>query len=120
MKKCCTPYSAGKLDQQIAIQRKSRSADGMGGYTETWATVASVWASIKITAGGERYAAMQLSSNPRAKAVIRFRGDDNGAPYYSGSDRVLYRGRYWAIDSVIDPDGRQRWLELALIEGKAS
>ena len=41
------------MDQMITFQRKTRVADGMGGYTETWADVYSVWAAVKAKAGRE-------------------------------------------------------------------
>jgi len=116
----CCKYHSGLLKSKLLIERKTRVSDGMGGFTETWATEGVVWAQWKALNGAERYHAMRLGSEPRAKAVIRFRGDSYGAPYYSGRDRVLHKGRYWNIESVIDPDDRQEWLELNLVEGQPS
>lgn len=116
----CCKYKLGDLRTKLVIERKTRTTDNMGGYVETWATETTVWAIWKALNGAERYQAMRLGSEPRAKAVIRFRGDANGAPYYSGRDRVLHRGRYWNIESVVDPDDRQQWLELNLVEGQPS
>lgn len=118
---CCkAKYNAGMLKSQIVIQRKSRASDGMGGYTESWSTIATVRAKFSAVTGSERYQAMQLSAHPRAKAVIRFKGDSNGAPYYTAADRVLHKGRYWAIEGISDPDDREQWLELNLVGGDAS
>lgn len=120
MKCCQSKYNAGALQSKIDIQRKTQTTDGMGGFTESWATIATAWASFKPVTGSERYSAMRLSAHARAKAVIRFRGDANGAPYYSAADRVLHRGRYWNIEGIADPDDRNQWLELALVEGEPS
>lgn len=45
--------TAGRMDQMVSIERKTRVADGMGGYTETWAEVYAVWAAVKPKAGRE-------------------------------------------------------------------
>ena len=118
--KSCGKYSAGDLQSKITIQRKSRAPDGMGGSIETWATEGTPWAMWRALSGSELWAAMRINPNVKVKAVIRFKGDANGAPYYGPADRVTYRGREYAIVAVIDPDDRQEWLEMMLAEGAPS
>lgn len=118
--KSCGLYSAGMLQSKITIQRKTRAADGMGGVTETWATSATPWAMWRALTGRELYQAQRIAPTVSVKAVIRFRGDASGAPYYTPADRVTYRGREYAISAAIDPDDRQEWLELYLSEGMPS
>lgn len=120
MVRCRSKYSARDLRERIVIERKARAADGMGGYSETWATEATVWAMWKPLSGSERYQAMRISPEVRVTTVIRFQGDVNGAPYFSAGDRVTARGRTYNIEAVVDVDGAQDWLELALVEGKPS
>lgn len=120
VRSCCSKYSARDLNRRIAIERKERTADGMGGVTEVWLREATVWAMWKPLSGSEQYRAMRISPETRVKAVIRFRGDDNGAPYYTANDRIIFRGRTYNIEAVIDVDGDQEWLELSLVEGKPS
>lgn len=123
MVKCktsCGLYSAGDLQSRIVIQRATSAANGSGGIVDTWAELASVWAKWKAVSGGESWSAMRINPSIRVKAVIRFRGDDYGAPFYSPGDRVMYRNRQYAILAVIDPDDGQEWLELMLDEGKPS
>lgn len=120
MVRCCSKYRARDLSAQIAIERKTQAADGMGGSTETWAEVGSVRAMWRPLSGSERYQAMRITSQPRATAIIRFRGDSFGAPFYSAADRVVYRGRTYNIESVIDVDDAGEWLELSLVEGAPS
>lgn len=122
MVKCqsCGKYSAGMLQSKITIERKTRTSDGMGGVTETWATAGTPWAMWKALSGSELWAAMRINPNVKVKAVIRFKGDANGAPYYGPADRVTYRGRQYAVVAVTDPDDRQEWLEMMLSEGMPS
>ena len=120
MVNCCSKYSARQLKSRITIQRKTQAADGMGGWTETWSAGDDVWAMWKPLSGSERVQAMRVSPSLSVRAVIRFRGDAEGAPYYTAADRVVYRGRTYDISAVIDVDDAGEWLELMLIEGKPS
>jgi len=116
----CGKYSASDLKAQITIARKSTAADGMGGVVDTWANLATPRAMWRALTGGEAYQAQRINPSIKVKAVIRFKGDAHGAPFYTPSDRVTYRNRTYDIAAVIDADDRQEWLELHLIEGKAS
>lgn len=117
---CKSKYNARQLRHRIKIQSKTQTADGMGGFTEAWSAGNDVWAMWQPMSGSERVKAMGIEPTLAVKAVIRFRGDDNGAPYYSAADRVIYRGRTYNIKSISDVDGMQDWLELMLAEGEPS
>lgn len=118
--KCCAKYDARQLSAKVTIERKTQSADGMGGYTEAWAAdpAGGTWAMWKPLRGSERYQSMRLGPELRVLCVIRHRADGNGAPYYTAADRVTYQGRTYAIEAVIDVE--DRFLELHLIEGRKS
>ena len=118
--KSCGKYSAGDLRAKITIQRKTRSPDGSGGTIETWADVGTPWAMWKAMGGSELWAVMRIHPSVKVKAVIRFRGDGNGNPFYGPADRVLYKGRQYAVLSVIDPDDGEEWIEMMLDQGKPS
>ena len=120
MVKCASKYNARQLRARVKIQRKTQASDGMGGWNETWSAGDDLWAMWKPMSGNERVQAMRVSPSLSVKAVTRFRGNDDGAPYYSAEDRVQYRGRTYNIKAVIDVDGMQDWLELMLEEGKPS
>lgn len=122
MVKCssCSKYSPGMLKAVIHIQRKTRSADGMGGYIDSWATIATPFAMFKPMSGGELYSAQRINPRINAKVVIRFRGDDYKAPYYTAADQIIYKNRTYAISSVIDVDDENQWIEMALAEGASS
>ncbi len=115
--KCCD-ISAGKLRSKVTIQRKANTPDGAGGWHETWATEGQPFAMWKALSGGEKWQAMRVSPQNRVRLIIRFKGDAEGAPYYSGADRVKYKGRTYSIESVIDVEDRKKWLELMIVEGK--
>lgn len=116
MVNCCAKYSATDLKARIKIERKQSTADGQGGYDVAWEQIGFPWAKWMPMSGSEQFQAMRVGSEVRGKAIIRFKGDGNGAPYYSAADRVTYLGRTYAITSVVDLDNAHRFLELMLTE----
>lgn len=117
---CCSKYNARQLRQRVTIQSKTQVADGMGGFTETWSAGDDLWAMWTPLRGSERVQGMRIQPNIIVKAVIRFRGNDDGAPYYSAEDRVVYKGRTYNITAIMDVDGMGDWLEVMLTEGAPS
>lgn len=123
----CPDYHSGLLRYRITIERVSYATDALGGRTPTWAEdpAGGVLAHWEVKKGDYRFTAEvfrddRLATHVRVIAVIRFRGDANGAPYYHSGDRIIFRGRTYGVEAVIDPDGRQQWLEFALVEGEPS
>lgn len=124
----CCDISAGDLRQLITIERKTRTSDGAGGFTDSWTAdpAGGVYAKVvevggQLVTGAEAYQAMRITPKTLLQIVIRFRDDGNGAPYYSSStDRVRFRGRTYGIEAVYDVDMRQQWLQLNLAEGAPS
>lgn len=117
---CCPKYSARQLRNRIKIQSKTQVADGMGGWTESWSagdTVSALWTP---RTGSEAVDAQGLAPTVSVTAIIRFRGNAEGAPYYSAEDRVAYRGRTYNIKAIMDVDGMQQFLEMRLVEGEPS
>jgi SPP1 family predicted phage head-tail adaptor len=116
MVKCCAPkYTARQLGETVAIQALTRSSDGMGGFTEAWATVsgAPTRAMIEAAPGSERWGYMRQVPGNTYRMVTR---------YFSGAtaaQRVQWDGKTYAILGVVDPDGGRRWLEYRLSDGAA-
>ena len=109
------------LNRKIVIERFTQTADGVGGFTESWAAdpPGGVWAQIKSGWGFERGENQRVSPINSFTAVIRFRDDGNGHPYYSSADRVVIGGRQYNIDSVMDIDMQRKWISMQIVEGEA-
>lgn len=114
--KACGKYSAGDLREIVAIEAKTRTADGMGGFTVTWATVsgAPTRAMVKAAPGSERWGAMRQVPGNGYRMVTRYFSTATGA------QRVTWKAKEYAVLGVVDPDGRGEWLEWALTDGGAS
>ena len=121
--KCCD-ITAGKLKSLISIEVNTPTDDGEGGFTDAWAAdpAGGVWAMVRAVGGAERFFADRLQPGNRFRFVIRFRGSsrDPGAPYYSAKDRIVYNGRTYGIESVVDMEDERKYLEIVAIENKAS
>lgn len=116
----CCGIGAGDLNRLITIERKSRASDGQGGYDDTWATYATVWASMKPLGGVERWQAMRNTAENRYRVIVRWRDDGSGNAAYSAADRITFQGRTYAIDSVVPYEGKRRFIEIIAVEGKPS
>ena len=106
----------------ITIERLTSTADGMGGFTEVWTAdpTAGVYAFVKFMSGTERWEADRVHPGNLVRAIIRFRGDANGAPYYTSGDRVMIRGREYGITAVSDIEFVQKWIQIEMFEGQPS
>jgi SPP1 family predicted phage head-tail adaptor len=114
--KGCAKYPIGALREIVAIQAKTRTADGMGGFTVSWATVAGAPTRAMITAapGSERWGFMRQTPGNTYKMVTRHFAAATAA------QRVTWKGKEYGVLGVVDPDGREDWLEWRLSDGVAS
>lgn len=112
--KCKSKYKASDLKARLKIERKIRTNDGQGGFTLEWIVIGEPRAQWIPLEGGEQWNAMRVASGIRVNSVIRFRGDEQGRPYYSKGDRITYKGRQYDIESLIDVDNEHRWLKMGL------
>lgn len=112
----CAKYPIGAFRQTVAIQAKTRTADGQGGFTTGWATVSGAATRAMITAapGGEKWGFMRSVPGNTMKMVTRhFVGA-------TAAQRVLWNGKEYAVLGVVDPDGMASWLDWRLSDGVAS
>lgn len=104
----------------ISIERKTQVATGSGGFTDTWTEIGTPDAYFAAQTGREAYNADHMQSDNKFRCIIPYRADGNGAPFYSGKDRIIYQGRTYAVEAVVDMSGRGKWLEMMLTEGGAT
>lgn len=112
----CAKYPIGALRHSVTIQAKTRTADGQGGFTTSWADVfgAATRAMITAAPGSEKWGFMRLVPGNTYKMVTRhFAGA-------SAAHRVIWNGNEYAVLGVVDPDGAGAWLDWRLSDGAAS
>lgn len=115
MAKCCD-INAGMLRTAISIERKSRVADGSGGFTETWAALSGspTRAHVKAMSGHERFASDRVEAGSRWRVTTR---------YFSGlfeEDRIVIAGRYYNIRFINNVEMRDRWFIIDVDGGAAT
>jgi len=101
---------AGSLNKRITIQYSTRVSDSLGGFTLTWADVATVWAALWPVSANETVQSNQQVMTISHRIRIRYRS------ILRPSWRIKYGNRYFAIISIINPEERNEWLDLMVKE----
>ena len=94
----------GALRHRLALEEAQRVSDGAGGFTETWTTVANVWAAVRPTGGTETVDSGRLAGRVSHVVTMRFR------PGVAPAMRLRKNARVFQILAAIDEDERHRWL----------
>lgn len=110
--KCCDIYP-GMLNRRISIERKTLTADALGGFTEIWQPLAQPWANIKPMSGREIIHADKIDAVAVSRFIIRHN------PNLREDDRVLYRGNYYNIRSLVNIDEQYEYTEITAERGVA-
>lgn len=113
--KCCD-ITAGMLRTPCAFESKTKTLDGAGGWSETWATIsgAATRCKFKALSGGERFQAQRAEATTRNRIVCR---------YFAGlseDDRVVIDGRTYNIRFINNIELRNKFLEIDIDGGGAS
>ena len=105
---------AATLRHRVVLQSAADTADGGGGAATAWSDVATLWASIEPLKGTERLTAQQLISPLSHRVRLRHRDG------VTTTMRLKFGARTFNIRAVINPDERNRLLELHCEEGVAT
>lgn len=111
--KCCD-FKAGDFRTTVELQRRSRVADGQGGWSEGWVTVRKIptkWASASMT---ERVFAMQLQAEAKRRCYMRYT-----TPLPQADQRVVYKGLAYNIIGATDVEMMGKIVEISLEQGVA-
>jgi len=110
-------YSASHLRERATLKKVTTTVnDDFEEVTELQA-VAQVWGEYIPQAGREAMRAEQVTPEPRALWVMRYRD------WVTEHHVIEIRGQTYVIHSVVDVGGRRRYLELVLtkaLEGVAA
>ena len=97
--------SAGKRDKRITIQSPSAAQAADGQMVNTWATFATVWASIKHQSGASAIKSDGDTSSVKASIrILRLAGVNAGM-------RVVHGSTVYAIEAVL-PDEKNIHMDL--------
>lgn len=85
----------GLMNRRITIQERVVSKDATGGRVETWADAFKLWAQLLKDGGNEGTQAEAERSTQTRRFRVRYR-----SVLESGNYRVLYKLRFYDIESV--------------------
>ena len=98
--------SIGDLRQRLTLEEVSRVDDGGGGASETWVTVAVLWAALDPVRGKEDVVADGIEGNVTHEVWLRYRSGVVPAMRFTQGTRVF------EVLSVVDVGERGRWLRI--------
>lgn len=102
--------SIGRLRHQLILEQPVRTPDGGGGTSESWSTVATLWAAIISTGGTENFDVDALTGRISHEIVLRYR------PGIEPAMRLRLGARVFEIAAVINIDERNRWTRCLCVE----
>lgn len=101
----------GELKRVISIQAKTKTPDGLGSWSETWAEYAETRAAIWPVSASEQVRNQQVENQITHKVRVR---------YQTGiipEMRVVYKSRVFEIlGQPINVNEENRWLDLLCLE----
>lgn len=107
----CCKYNSGMFREPITFQRATKTSDGAGGYTESWATLLSTFAVIEKFSGSETFASERIEARTKYRIVCH---------YFSGlrpTDRVVMRSTNYDITATENIEFKDQYLAIDLEGG---
>lgn len=105
------------LDQQLTIERITRTADAQGGYAETWETLYTPFAELLSDGSGAESSRDGERIEATGRVVFRFYRID--AEGLLESDRVVWNGVTYNIDHI-SPVTHGLFRTMSCTRGKAT
>jgi SPP1 family predicted phage head-tail adaptor len=101
--KCCQ-ITTGMLNRKIELQQLVKTPTATGGFTQSWVSVATLWAKIKNTSGSELLHADQLGATSFSDFTIRYRANINELM------KIVYRGIDYQVRHINNIEEADLWL----------
>jgi SPP1 family predicted phage head-tail adaptor len=92
------------LNRKIELQSLVKTPTATGGFTQSWVSVATLWAKIKNTSGSELLHADQLGATSFSDFTIRYRANINETM------KLVYRSTDYQIRHINNIEEADLWL----------
>lgn len=99
----------GQMRHRLTVQKRVRTADGAGGYSEIWQDLAEnphVYAAITTLSAGEALRGRKTDSLATHRIVLHYRAD------ITADMRLTGGGAVYDITAVLDRGMRKEYLEV--------
>lgn len=109
-------FQSGKLRHRVQIVKPTLAQDTTGGWTVNQDTIVlECWATIEALTGVEKFAAHEFTSNVTHSIWIRHpRSAIPGG--IQAKMQVWFDTRQFQVESVLNPDERNKMLQLLCVE----
>ena len=101
---------AGELTERVTLQIPTTAADAYGQMVPTYTDLATVYAKIINSGGGEFYAAQKRNAETKAVIIIRYRSG------LTSTLRVKHGNRYYEALHVQNIGQRNRFISIDVRE----
>lgn len=101
---------AGRLRHRVTIQTSKRTQDRYGSVIHEWIDGPEIWASVEPIRGREYFAAQQVQSETTFRVRCRYHPELVGPN--ANTRRLIFEGRIFEIEAVLDTAMRHRQLEI--------
>lgn len=102
---------AGRLRHKILVQERSGAKDLLGGASDSWSTIATLWASVEPMNVKDYLSSDAQIADLHGKIVIRYN------PLIKPDQRILFNGRVLEIQGQpINLGERNREMHIMYIE----
>jgi SPP1 family predicted phage head-tail adaptor len=98
---------ASDLSHLVTVQRPSFADDGAGGSVVTWADYDAIWCAVRLKSGSEPLYRGRKETHADGLFTLRYRSDIREI------DRLIHRGKVYAITDTEDIDRKHKWLVLS-------
>lgn len=111
------PIRSGSLTRPVDVQARATTRDTFGGQVSEWTTIKRVYAEVEALTGSERVAAQSIASEVSHRFTVRYDSTLWADPKTAATYRLVYRGRFFNIDAMLNIDESDRTVELLAVEG---
>ena len=94
----------GAFRTELALEEAALAPDGMGGHSEAWQEVATIFARVEPVSAGARFGAGQTLEEVTHRITLRHRTDLRSGMRFRRASRVF------EIVTAHDPDETRRYL----------
>ena len=101
---------SGSMRHRITIQQNTPTTNSFGETIDAWTTLCTVWAAIEPLSGKRYWEAKQANTDETGMIRIRYRSD------ITTRMRALFGTRYLYFVAIINPDERNRSLQITYRE----
>lgn len=107
-----------KPDTRFTLEAPLRTPDGGGGAEIAWTQVGTLWGALEARSGREGVSGDRRLSHVTHRITIRRGPTDAHRP--TAAQRLVHRGRVFAIHAVAEADAGGAWLTIWAEEGPLS